>query len=48
MESRKNLSLWVYKLHEEVNKMLGKKSGLSYAKIFKQCYENFRSSLFIK
>ena len=25
MESRKNLSLWVYKLHEEVNKMLGKK-----------------------
>ena len=42
MNSRKDLSLWVYKLHEEVNKMLGKKSGLSYTDIQAR-YENFRS-----
>jgi hypothetical protein len=42
METRKSLSLWLYKLHEVVNKMLGKKSGLTYEDI-KNRYENFRS-----
>ena len=42
MNSRKTLSLWVYKLHETVNKMLGKKSGLSYNDVQAR-YENFRS-----
>lgn len=42
MENRKSLSLWVYKLHEVINKMLGKKSGLTYEDV-KSRYENFRS-----
>ena len=42
MKSRKTLSLWVYKLHEIINKMLGKKSGLSYNDV-RDRYENFRS-----
>lgn len=42
MKDRKSLSLWLYKLHETVNKMLGKKSGLSYNDV-RERYENFRS-----
>jgi hypothetical protein len=42
MENRAKFSLYVYKLHEVVNKMLGKKSGLSYADV-RERYEHFRS-----
>lgn len=42
MKDRKSLSLWLYKLHETINKMLGKKSGLSYNDV-RERYENFRS-----
>ena len=40
--SRNTLSKWVYDLHELVNKMLGKNSGLSYDQV-KNRYEHFRS-----
>jgi hypothetical protein len=42
MESRDTFSKYIYKLHEVVNKMLGKKSGLSYCDI-RERYEHFRS-----
>ena len=42
MKNRFTLSKWVYELHEEINKMLGKKSNLSYDDI-KLRYEMFRS-----
>ena len=42
MKSRKSLSLWLYKLHESINKMLGKKSNLTYNDV-RDRYENFRS-----
>lgn len=42
MKNRKTFSKWVYNLHELVNKMLGKKSGLTYCKI-RERYEHFRS-----
>ena len=42
MENRAKFSLYVYRLHEVVNKMLGKKSGLSYADV-RERYEHFRS-----
>jgi len=42
MKNRKTLSMWVYRLHEIINKMLGKKSGLSYNDV-RDRYENFRS-----
>jgi len=42
MKNRKTLSLWLYKLHETINKMLGKTSGLTYDDI-RNRYENFRS-----
>lgn len=42
MESRYTFSLYVYKLHEIINKMLGKKSGLSYEDV-RERYEHFRS-----
>ena len=41
-ESRETLSKWVYKLHEKVNKMLGKESKLSYDDV-RDRYEHFRS-----
>tara|TARA_R110002072_G_scaffold244302_3_gene403654 strand:- start:6440 stop:7096 length:657 start_codon:yes stop_codon:yes gene_type:complete len=41
-KNRKMFSYYVYKLHEHINKMLGKKSGLSYDKV-RDRYENFRS-----
>ena len=42
MESRYTFSLYIYKLHEVINKMLGKKSGLSYEDV-RERYEQFRS-----
>ena len=42
MKNRKTFSLWVYKLHEKVNKMLHKTSGLTYQAV-RERYEHFRS-----
>jgi len=42
LKNRNNFSRWMYKLHEQVNKMLGKKSGLSYCDV-RERYEHFRS-----
>lgn len=42
MESRESFSKYVYDLHELINKMLGKKSGLSYEEV-KDRYEHFRA-----
>lgn len=42
MESRDTFSMYVYNLHEMVNKMLKKKSGLSYEDI-RERYEHFRA-----
>lgn len=42
MESRETFSRYIYELHEIVNKMLGKKSGLSYEDV-KERYEHFRA-----
>ena len=42
MKNRDTFSRYIYKLHETVNKMLGKKSGLSYCDV-RERYEHFRS-----
>lgn len=42
MRNRATFSKYVYKLHELVNKMLGKKSGLSYNDV-RERYEHFRA-----
>jgi len=42
MKNRDSFSRYVYKLHEVINKMLGKKSGLSYCDV-RERYEHFRS-----
>ena len=42
MKNRTNFSKWVYCLHEHINKMLKKKSGLSYCDV-RERYENFRA-----
>jgi hypothetical protein len=42
MESRGTFSKYVYELHELINTMLGKKSGLSYEEV-RERYEHFRS-----
>jgi hypothetical protein len=42
MESRDTFSKYVYDLHELVNKMLNKKSGLSYDDV-RERYEHFRA-----
>jgi hypothetical protein len=42
MVSRDSFSRYVYKLHEMVNKLLKKKSGLSYCDV-RERYEHFRS-----
>jgi len=42
MKSRATFSRFMYDLHEHVNKMLGKKSGLSYCDV-RERYEHFRS-----
>ena len=43
MKSRDTFSLYVYKLHELINDMLNKKSGLTYEDV-KIRYENFRAT----
>lgn len=42
MASRDTFSRFIYELHEIVNKMLGKKSGLAYCDV-RERYEHFRS-----
>ena len=42
MKNRESFSKYVYQLHELVNKMLKKKSGLSYCQV-RDRYENFRA-----
>jgi hypothetical protein len=42
MANRDRFSRYIYKLHEMVNKLLGKKSGLSYCDV-RERYEHFRS-----
>ena len=42
MKSRTTFSKYMYRLHEKVNKMLGKSSGLTYADV-RDRYEHFRS-----
>lgn len=42
MKSRETFSLYVYKLHETVNKMLNKDSGLTYEEV-RERYEHFRA-----
>jgi len=42
LKNRDKFSRWVFKLHELVNAMLGKKSGLKYCDI-RERYEHFRS-----
>jgi hypothetical protein len=42
MKSRETFSKYVYNLHEQVNKMLNKKSGLSYDDV-RERYEHFRA-----
>ena len=42
MKDRDSFSRYIYKLHEVVNKMLGKNSGLSYCDV-RERYEHFRA-----
>ena len=42
LRNRATFSRWMYRLHEQVNTMLNKKSGLSYDMVA-QRYENFRA-----
>jgi hypothetical protein len=42
LNSRHDFSLYMYKLHELVNTMLGKKSGLTYEQV-RDRYESFRA-----
>ena len=42
LKDRNAFSRYIYKLYETVNKMLGKKSGLSYCDV-RERYEHFRS-----
>lgn len=42
MENRDKFSRYIYNLHEIINKLLGKKSGLSYCDV-RERYEHFRS-----
>jgi len=42
MKNRDNFSRYIYELHEMVNKMLGKKSGLTYCDV-RERYEHFRA-----
>ena len=42
LKNREAFSRWLYKLHELVNKMLGKKSGLTYKDV-RERHEHFRS-----
>lgn len=42
MKNRDSFSRYIYNLHELVNKMLGKKSGLTYCDV-RERYEHFRA-----
>jgi hypothetical protein len=42
MENRETFSRYIYELHETVNKMLHKKSNLTYCDV-RERYEHFRS-----
>ena len=42
MKDRENFSKYIYQLHETVNKMLNKKSNLTYEEV-RERYEHFRS-----
>ena len=42
MKNRNTFSKYIYKLHEVINKMLNKKSGLTYCEV-RERYEHFRS-----
>ena len=42
MKDRNSFSRYIYNLHEMVNKLLGKKSGLTFCDV-RERYENFRS-----
>ena len=42
MKNRKTFSYYIYRLHEIVNTMLGKKSGLCYDEV-RERYEHFRA-----
>ena len=42
MKNRDSFSKYVYHLHESINKLLGKKSGLRYSDV-RERYEHFRS-----
>ena len=42
MKSRETFSKYIYTLHEHINKMLNKKSGLSYCDV-RERYEHFRA-----
>ena len=42
MKNRDSFSRYIYKLHETVNRMLGKKSGLTYCDV-RERYEHFRA-----
>ena len=42
LKNRDTFSRYVYKLHEIINKMLKKKSGLTYCQV-RERYEHFRS-----
>jgi len=42
MDSRATFSRYVYDLHETINQMLGKKSGLTYEAV-KEQYEHYRA-----
>ena len=42
MKNRETFSKYIYNLHELINKMLHKKSGLSYSQV-RERYENFKA-----
>ena len=42
LKDRNSFSRYIYNLHEMVNKLLGKKSGLTFCEV-RERYENFRS-----
>ena len=42
LKNRANFSRWMYNMHEHINKMLGKKSGLKYCDV-RERYEHFRA-----
>jgi hypothetical protein len=47
LASRETFSKYVFNLHELINKMLGKKSGLTFKQV-RNTYENFRSRCIVE